>query len=75
MITVLPIFYGLAAGLSLYAAINHLLVGLRQRPRNQTHLSFSLMTFLVTGMIIFDAGYRLTGTIEGAAFVFILAFP
>ena len=67
MITVLPILYGLAAGLSLYAALNHLLIGLRQRPHNRTHLAFSLMTFLVAGMIIFDAGYRLASTLEGAA--------
>lgn len=68
MITVLPIFYGLAAGLSLYAALNQLLVGLTQQPRNQTDLSFSLTTFLVAGMIIFDAGYLLATTTEGAAF-------
>ena len=67
MITILPIIYGLAAGLSLYAALNHLLVGLRQRPRNQTHLAFSLMTFLVAGMIIADAGYRMSTTLERAA--------
>ena len=65
--TILPIFYGIAAGISLYAALNHLLVGLRQRPFNRTHLAFSIMTFLVAGIIVADGAYRLATSLEGIA--------
>lgn len=65
--TILPIFYGIAAGLCLYASLYHLLVGLRQRPLNRTHLAFSLMTLLVTGIIVADGAYRLATTLEGIA--------
>jgi PAS domain-containing protein len=67
MMTFLPVFYGIAAGLCLYASLYHLLVGLRQRPLSRTHLTFSLMTLLVTGIIVADGAYRLATTLDGIA--------
>lgn len=62
--TLLPIIYGIAAGICLYASLYHLLVGLRQRPFSHIHLSFSLMTIIITGMILCDAAYRLATTLD-----------
>ncbi len=62
----LPIFYGLVAGICLYAAVFHLLVGFRQQPYNQTSIIFSILAFFVTATIILDGFYRLAITVASA---------
>jgi two-component system nitrate/nitrite sensor histidine kinase NarX len=62
--SILPFIYGIAAGISLYSSAYHLFVGLRQKPNNRTYLLFSLLTFLIAGVILTDGGYRLATTDE-----------
>ncbi|UCC54149.1 MAG: PAS domain S-box protein [Anaerolineaceae bacterium] len=61
---ILPFVYGIAAGISLYSSAYHMFIGLRQNPHNRSYLLFSLLTFLIAGVIITDGGYRLASTNE-----------
>ena len=49
---IIPVALGLAAGVGLYAAVVHMIVGLSRRPRDLTHVTFALASLSVTGVLL-----------------------
>ncbi|KPK13370.1 MAG: hypothetical protein AMJ56_01995 [Anaerolineae bacterium SG8_19] len=70
MIAVLPIAIGIMAGIGLYASAYHLLVWLRQQPRNPTNIIFAFLILTVTGQILADGITRMSSTLSLAVFSF-----
>jgi hypothetical protein len=55
---------GIVAGIGLYASVYHLLVGVRQHPRNPINIIFALLILPVAVQILADGITRMSGTLS-----------
>ena len=52
MMNVIPVSLGIAVGISLFAGLLFLIIGLSRRPRDWTNVTFALMSLSIAGNTI-----------------------
>jgi len=52
MMNVIPVALGIAIGISLFAGLLFLIIGLSRRPRDWTNVIFALLSFSIAGNMI-----------------------